>query len=139
MALCFEGQRTAGNILNEAKGAELLNNADIIAQAVIEQDLKGKMYFHEPGRGGLGAAVGAVGGGLLSLVGGPVGFLAWVVGGAVVGGVSGKYLGCPIRKGELELIGEALKPDTSALLLLLEDIYSDRTSLAAWAATMPMW
>ncbi len=51
--------------------------------------------------------------------------LSWVVGGAVVGGVAGKYLGRPIKKGNLEELGDTLKPDSSALLLLLEDKYSE--------------
>jgi uncharacterized membrane protein len=51
--------------------------------------------------------------------------LAWTVGGAVVGGVAGKYLGRPIAKGDLKEIGEALSPDSSALLLLLEDAYTE--------------
>ncbi|RXE56763.1 hypothetical protein ABH15_00890 [Methanoculleus taiwanensis] len=125
LALVFDGQKTAGNILNEAKNAGLLEGFDIIAQAVVEQDEQGKVHFHEPGRGGLGAAAGAVAGGLLSLIGGPAGFLAWVVGGAVVGGVAGKYLGRPIKKGDLEDIGNALTPDSSAVLLLLEDTYTE--------------
>jgi uncharacterized membrane protein len=51
--------------------------------------------------------------------------LAWAVGGAVVGGVAGKYLGRPIKKGDLKEIGEAMSPDSSALLLLLEDVYTE--------------
>jgi len=47
------------------------------------------------------------------------------VGGGVIGGVAGHYLGRPISKGDLEEIGEALSPDSSALLLLLEDTYSE--------------
>lgn len=81
------------------------------------------MHIHEPGHGGIGAVVGGTAGGLLSLIGGPVGVLAWVVGGAVVGGVAGKYLGRPIDKSDLEEIGEAMSPDTSGILLLLEDTY----------------
>jgi uncharacterized membrane protein len=73
----------------------------------------------------MGAVLGGVAGGLLSLIGGPIGFLTWVVGGAVLGGVAGKYLGRPIKKGDLQEVGEALVPDTSAFLLLVEDIYSE--------------
>jgi len=39
--------------------------------------------------------------------------------------VAGKYLGRPIAKGDLKEIGEALSPDSSALLLLLEDAYTE--------------
>ena len=40
----------------------------------------------------------------------------------VVGGVAGHYLGRPISKGDLEELGEALTPDSSAYLLLLEEV-----------------
>ena len=122
VAFCFDGQDTAKQTLKDAKSAGALEGYDIVVQAIVEQDEKGKVHFSEPGRGGVGANMGAVAGGLLSLIGGPAGLLAWAVGGAVVGGVAGKYLGRPIAKGDLEEIGEALTPDSSALLLLLEDL-----------------
>jgi hypothetical protein len=39
--------------------------------------------------------------------------------------VAGKYLGRPFKKGDLEEIGEAMSPDSSAFLLLIEDTYSE--------------
>jgi uncharacterized membrane protein len=125
VALCFEGQKTANEIVKEAKSSGALDGYAILAQAVVEQDAKGKVHILEPGHGGLGATIGAIGGGLMALIGGPAGVLAWAVGGAVVGGVAGKYLGRPIKKGDLKEIGEAMSPDSSALLLLLEDVYTE--------------
>ena len=125
LAFNFAGQDTANETVKEIKASGALEGYDIAAQAVVEQDAKGKVHIHEPGRGGVGATIGAVGGGLLSLIGGPAGVLAWVVGGAVVGGVAGHYLGRPISKGDLKEIGDAMSPDSSAFLLLLEDTYSE--------------
>jgi uncharacterized membrane protein len=125
VAFCFDGQDTAKQTLKDAKDAGALEGYDILVQAIVEQDENGKVHLSEPGRGGVGATVGAVAGGLLGLIGGPAGLLAWTVGGAVVGGVAGKYLGRPIAKGDLKEIGEALSPDSSALLLLLEDAYTE--------------
>jgi len=125
LAFAFDGQKTANQTVKDIKSSGALDGYDIVAQAVVEQDTKGKVHIHEPGRGGVGAAIGAVGGGLLGLIGGPVGVLAWAVGGGVVGGVAGHYLGRPISKGDLKEIGEALTPDSSAFLLLLEDTYSE--------------
>jgi uncharacterized membrane protein len=102
-----------------------LEGQSIVAEAVVSVDEKGKTHVHEPGHGALGGAVGAVGGGLLGLIGGPVGLLAWTVGGAVVGGVAGKYLGRPFSKRDLKEIGEAMQPDTSAFMLLVEDWASE--------------
>ena len=124
VAFCFDGQDTAKQTLKDAKDAGALEGYDILVQAIVEQDENGKVHLSEPGRGGVGATVGAVAGGLLGLIGGPAGLLAWTVGGAVVGGVAGKYLGRPIAKGDLKEIGEALSPDSSALLLL-EDAYTE--------------
>jgi uncharacterized membrane protein len=125
LAFTFDGQDTANQTVKDIKSSGVLEGYDIVAQCVVEQDAKGKVHIHEPGRGGLGAAIGAVGGGLLGLIGGPVGLLAWAVGGAVVGGVAGHYLGRPFKKGDLKEIGEAMSPDSSAFLLLLEDTYSE--------------
>lgn len=121
VAFNFAGQDTAKETVKQIRSSDVLEGYKIVAQAIVEQDAKGKVHFHETGKGGLGAVVGGAIGGLLGLIGGPVGLLAWVVGGAAVGGVAGKYLGRPISRGDLEEIGEAMQPDTSAFLLLLED------------------
>ena len=125
LAFNFDGQDTANQTVKAIKSSGALEGYDIVAQCVVEQDVKGKVHIHEPGRGGVGGAVGAVAGGLLGLIGGPAVLLAWAVGGAVVGGVAGKYLGRPFKKGDLEQIGEAMSPDSSAFMLLLEDTYSE--------------
>ena len=124
VAFCFDGQKTAKQTFKEARKAGLLDGYAIIVQAIVEKNKKGKVSVKEAGKGGLGATVGAVGGGLLSLIGGPAGLLAWTVGGAVVGGIAGKHLGQPIAKGDLKELGKALTPDSSAVLLLLEDVYA---------------
>jgi uncharacterized membrane protein len=121
VAFNFDGKDTAKETIEEAKDAGALDGYDIVVEAIVEQDEKGKVHMHEPGHGVWGTTLGAVGGGLLGLIGGPAGLLAWTVGGAVVGGAAGKYLGRPISKGDLKEIGEAMSPDSSAFLLLLED------------------
>ena len=121
LAFNFAGQDTAKETVKQIRSSGALEGYKIAAEAIVEQDAKGKVHIIEPGKGGAGATLGAVGGGLLGLIGGPAGVLAWAVGGAVVGGVAGKYLGRPIAKGDLKEIGEAMSPDSSAFLLLLED------------------
>jgi len=125
LAFTFDGKDTAKETLKQIKSSGVLDDQYIVAQAIVEQDAKGKVHIHEPGHGGVGAVLGGTAGGLLSLIGGPVGFLAWTIGGAVIGGVAGKYLGRPIKKGDLKEIGEAMSPDSSGFLLLLEDVYSE--------------
>jgi len=138
LAFIFAGRETAKESVKEIKASGALDDQYVLAQIIVEQDEKGKVHVHETGRGGLGAVVGGVAGSLLSLIGGPVGFLTWLVGGAVVGGVAGKYLGRPIKKGDLKEVGEAMVPDSSAFLLLVEDIYSEAVvdSLSGVSANM---
>lgn len=125
LAFRFDGQKGASDAVKDLKSSGTLDGYKIAAECVVEQDAKGKVHIHETGRGGLGTAIGAGSGALLSLIGGPAGLLAWTVAGGVIGGVAGKYLGRPISKGDLKEIGEALSPDTSVLLMLLEDVDSE--------------
>ncbi|MCB9105495.1 MAG: DUF1269 domain-containing protein [Anaerolineales bacterium] len=125
LAFNFDGEKTAEETVKEIKKSGALDGQLIVAEAVVSVNEKGKAHIHEPGHGVLGGAIGAVGGGLLGLIGGPAGLLAWTVGGAVVGGVAGKYLGRPFSRGDLKEIGEAMSPDSSAFLLLVEDIDSE--------------
>jgi uncharacterized membrane protein len=124
VAFTFDGQKTANQTVREIKASGALEGYDIVAQCVVEQDAKGKVHIHEPGHGVWGAVIGGAAGGLLGLIGGPVGVLALAASGAAVGGVAG-HLDRAIPKEDLEEIGEALSPDSSAFLLLLEDTYSE--------------
>jgi uncharacterized membrane protein len=125
LAFRFDGQKGAADAAKAIKSSSALEGYKIAADCVVEQDAKGKVHIHEAGRGGLGTAIGAGSGALLGLIGGPAGLLAWTVAGGVIGGVAGKYLGRPISKGDLKELGEALTPNTSALLMLLEDTESE--------------
>ena len=124
LAFTFDGQDTAGQTVKDIKSSGALEGYEIVAQAVVEQDPKGKVHIHEPGHGVWGAVIGGTVGGLLGLIGGPVGVLALAASGAAVGGVAG-HLDRAIPKDDLEQIGEAMSPDSSAFLLLLEDTYSE--------------
>jgi uncharacterized membrane protein len=39
--------------------------------------------------------------------------------------VAGKYLGRPFKKGDIKEFGETMVPDSSAFMLLCEDVYSE--------------
>ena len=121
LAFVFPGKDAASQNLKEIKSDGILDGYKIKVQAVVDQDENGKVEIHEPGHGAWGAVLGGGGAGLLSLIGGPAGLLAWTVGGAVLGGLAGKYAGRPIAKGDLEELGLAMTPNSSALMLILED------------------
>ncbi len=138
LAFRFSGQKGASDAMKQIKSSGALDGYKISAECIVEQDAKGKVHMHETGRGGVGTAVGAGGGALLGLIGGPAGLLAWTVAGGVIGGVAGHYLGRAISKGDVKEIGEALSPDSSALLVLLEDKESEKVvkSMAGYSANV---
>lgn len=138
LAFRFSGQKGASDAMKQIKSSGALDGYKISAECIVEQDAKGKVHMHETGRGGVGTAVGAGGGALLGLIGGPAGLLAWTVAGGVIGGVAGHYLGRAISKGDVKEIGEALTPDSSALLVLLEDKESEKVvkSMAGYSANV---
>lgn len=121
VALNFAGEDTAKQTLNEMKDDDAFEGYDIIAQCIVSQNEKGKVHIHEPGRGGWGAAIGGAVGGLLGVFGGPAGVAALGASGAAIGGAAGHYWGRYVPKEDLEELGAEMVPDTSALLLILED------------------
>ena len=125
LAFIFDNKKGADDAMKELKSSGALDGYKIQAECIVEQDEKGKVHMHEPHHGTAGAAIGAGSGALLALIGGPAGLLAWTIAGGVIGGVAGKYLGRAVSKGDMKEIGEALTPDSSALLVLLEDKESE--------------
>ena len=136
LAFRFDGKKGAEEALKQIKSSGNLDGYKIVAEATVEQDAKGKVHFHEPGRGGVGASIGAGTGALLGLIGGPAGLLAWTVAGGVIGGTAGHYMGRALSRGDMKEIGEALTPDTSFLLMMLEDTESEGVvkSMAGYSA-----
>lgn len=115
------GAATAQRAFDDARANGTLEGFDIVTQAIVERDSSGEVKVHEPGRGGTGSAIGAVGGGLLGLLGGPIGLFWMLVGGGVAGGVVGHFAGRAIPADELRKVGDSLPNDSSGILLLLED------------------
>lgn len=136
LAFKFDGKKGAEQAFKDAKSSGALDGYKIAARATVEQDEKGKVHFHEPGHGGIGGSIGAGTGALLGLIGGPAGVLAMSAAGAAVGGTAGHYMGRILSKGDMKEIGEALTPNTSFLLLLLEDSESEGVinSMAGYSA-----
>jgi uncharacterized membrane protein len=121
IAYIFADRKTAKQVSGELKSSAWIQNYKVIADAVVEMDEKGKAHIHQDGHGGIGATGGAVIGGLLGLIGGPAGLLAWAVAGGVIGGFAGHYAGRVIPKEDLEELAAEMKPNTSAILAIIED------------------
>jgi uncharacterized membrane protein len=125
IAFIFADREKAQTVSNELKHTAKDVGDKIVANAVVEVDEKGKAHIHEAGHGGRGAVGGVIVGGLLGLIGGPVGLLAWAVAGGVIGGFAGKIGGRAIPKKDLEELSAQMKPNTSAILAIVEDKQSE--------------
>jgi uncharacterized membrane protein len=121
----FADTTSADEVVKEIKAAQKTEGYKIAAEAVVVREADGSVRIHEPGRGGVGGTIGAVGGGLLGLLGGPVGVLAMAVIGGVTGGVAGHFIGRAIPADDLKKAGESLPPNSSAFLVLVEDVASE--------------
>jgi len=125
IAFIFADEVSASGISEELKHSAKSENYKVIANAVVEVDVNGKAHIHEGGHGGWGAVGGVAAGGALSLLGGPIGLLAWAVAGGVIGGFAGKIGGRAIPKKDLEQLAAQMKPKTSAILAIVEDKESE--------------
>ena len=117
----FAGQDRAKQVVDLVRDHEKDAGIDVKAWAVVEVDEKGKAHVKQSGHGGWGAGIGAGTGMLLGLIGGPAGLLVWALGGALVGGLAGKYLGHQFDADQLKAVAAAMEPNTSGLVLVVED------------------
>ena len=121
LVFSFTDTHTADEVVNELKASQKLGGYKVVAEAVVIHEADGSVHVHEPGEGGKGAAIGAVVGGAIGLLGGPVGVLWLAAAGGAVGGVAGHFAGRSIPADDLKRIGEQLPPNSSAFLALVED------------------
>jgi len=126
VAYWFEGEKRAKQVLDLVKSQSKNLGVKVQAWAVVSVDSKGKTHVSETGRGGLGSGVGAGVGALLGLIGGPAGLLLWTLGGAALGGAAGKHFGAVIPQDQLKALGAMMAPNTSAIMVLLEDTAAEK-------------
>lgn len=117
----FAGRNRADEVINLVKKGGRSSDYKVHAWAVMEVDDKGKAHIHQSGHGGVGTAIGTGAGALLGLVGGPAGLLVWTIGGALIGGLAGKYLGHQFDPNALKALTVDMGPNTSAILVVVED------------------
>jgi uncharacterized membrane protein len=120
----FVGRERAMDVVNLIKKDRRADDFKVPAWAVVEVDDKGKTHVRQSGHGGIGTAVGTGVGALLGLIGGPAGLLIWALGGALIGGVAGKYLGHQFDTNELKALAVDMGPNTSAILVVIEQSIS---------------
>ena len=112
----FKDEKAADQALLDLKTAKWAGLIGIQNAAVLRRDQKNKLHIKETGDwgGGKGAAAGAVLGGFVGLLAGPVGWLG--ITGAVIGGLAAKLRDSGFSDERLQTLGEALQPGTSAIV-----------------------
>jgi uncharacterized membrane protein len=120
----FNDEDGAEKALGQLKQAKKDRLIGIRNAAVLWKDDKGKLHFKETAdmRGGKGAVIGGVIGGVVGLVF-PPSILASAAVGAAVGGFSAKLHDAGFPDDRLREVGKGLKPNTSALIAVIEDVW----------------
>lgn len=120
VVITFENAEEAGKVRDTLHNIEKQGLLSLDDSAVVVKDAEGKVHFEN--QTDRGVKVGAVGGGALGLLIGSVFFpFAGLVGGAVAGAVVGKLADLGIDQKFVHEVGAALKPDSSAIFILVRE------------------
>lgn len=120
----FKEENGAENALRELQQAKKDRLIAIQNAAVLWKDGNDKLHFKETAdmRGGKGATIGGVVGGVVGLIF-PPSILASAAIGAAVGGLSARLHDAGFPDDRLRKVGEGLKPNTSALIAVIEHVW----------------
>jgi uncharacterized membrane protein len=113
-------QQVASNLSDAIKGHEI----EVDDVVVVERKDDGKVKLHQPSLAGLGAASGALWGGLIGLL-----FLVPVVGmavGAAAGAAGGAMSDTGVDDAFMKRLGEELEPGKAALIVLVRKMSADK-------------
>ena len=113
----YDGQDTATQVFKTMRSAQGDTGERIESYAVVSKDLKGKVKVRDQRK--RDAGVGAVLGGVIGLIGGPAGVAVGATAGGAAGYLTGNAVGIPRDK--VESMKQALIPDSSALVVVLDD------------------
>lgn len=130
MAVAFDATEDAGHALELVERAQDQGTLKVLNAAVLVKDAAGNVRVKDvrdidPKKG---RRLGAVTGGLIGLVGGPVGVVVGALAGAGAGSVAGAAIDLGFSDEFLDGLKQYLKPDTSALILLVDHDYSQQLS-----------
>jgi uncharacterized membrane protein len=130
VAVAFDAPEDAARALGFIEEFRKRGTLKILNAAVLVRDAEGNITVKDtrdidPKKGRL---LGAVTGGLIGLVGGPVGAVVGALAGAGAGGLAGKKIDFGFSEKFLDGLKQYLKPDTSALIVLVEHGYYEQLS-----------
>lgn len=124
MVAAFTKEGTGEEALQALKEARSQKKIYFEDAAVIRQDIGGEVHYHETGdvATGKGAGVGAIVGGVIGILGGPAGIAIGAGAGALLGGLAAKG-DAGFEDKSMEQLGVALKPGTSAVVVVSSDAF----------------
>lgn len=128
----YEDEHKAVEVLHALKDFQHEGRVRLFNAAILEKDHAGKTHIHETQdvSTGKGALFGAIVGGLIGLIGGPGGAIVGAAAGAATGGVTADRLDMGFSDDFLRQLKSSLKPGNSALFVLLELEWVERTLAA---------
>jgi uncharacterized membrane protein len=123
----FNDEKGAENALRALMQSRKYQMVVVHNAAVLWKDDSGKLHFKETAdmRGGKGAKIGGVVGGVVGLIFPPA-ILASAAVGAAVGGLSARLHDAGFPDDRLRQVGERLKPNTSGLIAVIEQVWVER-------------
>ena len=122
----FEDESAATDSYKALHKAEKEKKVDLENVVVISKEAEGKIHVKESaeeisGEVGIGALVG----GALGILAGPLGIITFGAMGAALGGISAKLDDVGFDDSQLERLAESLQPGESAILAVLDSKYVD--------------
>jgi uncharacterized membrane protein len=124
VAIAYPDLDTARQVaanLDEAQKAHLIALEDAV---IVERQADGKVKLHQPSLAGVGAAGGALWGGLIGLI-----FFVPLFGmaiGAASGAIAGKFTDTGVDDEFLKRLGSELDEGKAALIVLVRDMTADK-------------
>jgi uncharacterized membrane protein len=119
MIAAFTDEDAGDQVLKAMKQAKKQGQFDYEAAAIIKREADGDIHYHETGdmSTGKGAGIGALVGGVIGILGGPAGIALGAGAGAAIGAIAA-HGDAGFRDSNLEEIGEALQPGSSAVMII---------------------
>lgn len=123
----FDNKGNAQNLLDEIEHATQEGIFDYIDAAVMIQHKDGNIQISETVDPSTkrGAVIGGIIGGVIGLLGGPAGAGLGAAAGAAIAGYATNRMDLGIPDEDLRSIADSLKPETSAAVVIIKDIWMD--------------
>lgn len=123
----FDTKEAAEDALKALKKWGKDNKLDVVKAATLKKDEKGHTHVDQDQdvSAGAGTLFGAVTGGLIGLLGGPAGAVVGAAAGAATGGATAAAVNFGFSDEEINAIKTSLRPNSSALITVVEDKYAE--------------